>query len=158
MEKETNELLNQISETLREINARQESDELFSESTKLFEKSDRRVENALDQIQNTFDRIHDKVFSFNNILIGVYLVLGTYPSESPIINIWAVIVPIINLVYLIYVDIRQMEIHRFASREQEWNSAEREEYGSRNKRQTILSLLALGFSLVCLVYLIVRLA
>jgi hypothetical protein len=157
LEKDNNEILKQISETLQKINSRQETEELFSESNKLFEKSDRRVENASNQIQNAFDRIHDKVFNFNNILIGVYLVLGTFPSSSPKLNIWTVVFPIINLVYLVYIDIRQMEIHRFASREQEWTSVEREEYGKRIRRQTLLSLLALVFSIACLIYLITRL-
>jgi hypothetical protein len=157
LKKENSEILKHISETLNKINARQETDELFSESTKLFEKSDRRVENAMNQIQNAFDRIHDKVFNFNNVLIGVYLVLGTFPDNSPILNIWTVILPISNLVYLVYIDIRQMEIHRFASREPEWTSLEREEYGRRIKKQTILSLFALGLSLACLIYVITRL-
>lgn len=157
MEKGNNEILKQISENLIKINARQETDEFISESTKLFEKSDKRVENALNQIQNSFDRIHDKVFNFNNILIGVYLVLGTFPSDSPKLNIWTVIFPIINLVYLVYIDIRQMESHRFASREQEWTSIEREEFGRRIGKQTLLSILALVLSMACLIYLIIRL-
>lgn len=156
LDKETNELLKQISQTLDKINCRQEVEESFSESNKLSQKSERRVENALNQIQNAFDRIHDKVFNFNNILIGVYLVLATFPDNSPIINIWTVIFPIANLVYLVYIDIRQMEIYRFASREQEWTLKEREEYGSRIKEQTRFSLLALGFSLICLVYLLIK--
>ncbi len=157
MEKYNNEILKQITATLQKINSRQETEELFSESNKLFEKSDRRVEKALDQIQNTFDRIHDKVFNFNNILIGVYLVLGTFPSQSPKLNMLTVIFPIINLIYLVYIDIRQMEIHRFASREQKWTAVEREEYGKRIGKQTLLSLSALAFSLACLIYLITRL-
>jgi hypothetical protein len=157
LEKDTNEILKQISETLQKINSRQETEELFSESNKFFDKSDRRVENALIQIQNAFDRIHDKVFNFNNILIGVYLVLGTFPNDSPKINIWMVIFPIINLVYMVYIDIRQMEIHRFASKEQEWTNVEREEYRRRIDSQTILSLLALVLSLACLIFLITRL-
>ena len=157
MEKENNELLKQISKTLQEINNRQEADELVSESTKLFDKSDRRVEHSMNQIQNTFDRIHDKVFNFNNILIGVYLVLGTFPSESPKLNIWTVLFPLLNLCYLVYIEIRQMEIHRFASKEQEWTSAKRAEYGKRIDIQTMLSLIALVLSIACLIYLIMRL-
>jgi predicted nuclease with TOPRIM domain len=157
LEKENNEILKQISETLQKINRRQELDELSSESNKLLEKSDRRIENALNQIQESFDRIHDKVFNFNNILIGVYLVLGTFPNDSPKLNIWTVVFPIINLAYMVYIDIRQMEIHRFASREQEWTSFERNEYGKKIRNQTLLSLLALVFSLGCLIYLITRL-
>lgn len=158
MDKEDGEVLRQINETLKKINSRQETDELFTESQKLLEKSDSRVENSLNQIQNTFDRIHDKVFNFNNILIGAYLVLGTFPSDSPKLNLWTVVFPIINLVYLVYIDIRQMEIHRFAAREQEWTGIEREEYGRRISRQTILSLFALGLSLACLIYLTTKLA
>lgn len=157
MDKEDKEILRQINETLNKISSRQETAELFSESQKLFERSDSRVENSLNQIQNTFDRIHDKVFNFNNILIGAYLVLGTFPSESPKLKLWTVIFPIINLVYLVYIDIRQMEIHRFAAREQEWTATDREEYGRRLKKQTRLSLFALALSLGCLIYLTTRL-
>jgi hypothetical protein len=158
LEKETNEILKQIRKTLEKINSRQETNEVFSESNKLFEKSDIRVENALIQIQSTFDRIHEKVFNFNNILIGVYLVLGTFPSDSPKLNLWTVIFPILNLVYLVIIEIRQMGIHRFASREQEWTAVEREEYRKRISRQTILSLFAFVLSLACLIYLITRLS
>ena len=157
LEKENNEILNEINQTLQKINHRQETSELLAESNKLFDKSDRRVENSLNQIQNTFDKIHDKVFNFNNILIGAYLVLGTFPSESPKLKLWTTIFPIINLVYLVYIDIQQMEIHRFASREQEWTAPEREEYGKKISKQTRLSLLALLLSLGCLIYLITKL-
>lgn len=155
IEKDNNELLKEISEVLQKINIRQETQEMSSETNKLLEKSDNRVENSLNQIQNSFDRIHDKVFNFNNILIGVYLVLGTFPNDAPMLNIWYVTFPIINLIYLIYIDIRQMEIHRFASKEQDWTSIEREEYKVRIRKQTFFSLIALIFSLVCLIYLII---
>ncbi len=157
MEKENLEVLKTISETLQKINSRQNAEEMFSESNKLLEKSDQRVENALNQIQNSFDRIHDKVFNFNNILIGVYLVLGTFPSNLPKLNIWTVVFPIINMVYLIYIEIRQMEIHRFASLEQEWTSLEREVFGRRISKQNLNSLFALLTSLACLIYLIIKL-
>ena len=150
-------LLEEINQSLKAINSREESRELFSESDKLFEKSDRRVEHALDQIQNSFDRIHDKVFNFNNILIGAYLVLGTFPSESPKMELWTVAFPIVNLIYLIYIDIRQMEIHRFASTQQAWTADERDMYGKKIKRQTLLSFLGLILSVGCLIYLIISL-
>lgn len=50
-----------------------------------------------------------------------------------------------------------MEIHRFASREQEWTANEREEYGKKIDKQTLLSLLALILSLGCLIYMITKL-
>lgn len=156
MEDDTIKLLEQINKSLVEINTREKTNEMMAETNKLFEKSDRRVENSLDQIQNTFDRIHDKVFNFNNILIGAFLVLGTFPSNAPIMKLWTIIFPIINMLFLIYIDYNQMEIHRFAAGEQEWTNIERGEYGRKIKKQTQLSLFALLLSLMCLIYLITK--
>jgi len=154
MEKESQKILEEINKSLKEINARQQTAEMFAETDKLFDKSDRRVEHSINQIQNSFDRIHDKVFNFNNILIGAYLVLGTFPDNSPKLELWTVIFPILNLVFLIYIDVRQMEIHRFASNEQEWTDKERDLYGKKISKQTNFSLFALFLSLCCLTYLI----
>lgn len=156
MDKETLEILEKINKTLVEINVRQKTDEMMSETNKLLDKSDRRVENAIDQIQNNFDRIHDKVFNFNNILIGAFLVLGTFPNDSPSVKLWTIIFPIFNMAFMIYVDYRQMEIHRFAAGEQKWTYVEREEYGRKINRQTLLSLFSLLLSILCLLYLIVK--
>jgi hypothetical protein len=149
MEKETLKILQEINTSLKEINLRKETAEMFSESEKL-------LENATNQIQTTFDRIHDKVFTFNNILIGAYLVLGTFPSDSPRLELWTIIFPIINLIFMIVVDIRQMNIHRFASQEQEWTDKERERYGKMINQQTLLSLLSFLLSLGSLLYLIAK--
>ena len=157
MDKKEIELLEDINKSIKKISAHYETEELFSESTKLISKAESRVENSLNQIQNTFDRVHDKVFNFNNILIGVYLVLGTFPDKSPVLKLWTAIFPILNLIYLIIIDIRQMEIHRFASRELEWSSIDRIEYGQKIRNQTNLSLFAFFTSIGCLAYLIIAL-
>ena len=154
MEDNTIKLLEQINKSLVEMNVREKTNEMMADTNKLFDKSDRRVENALDQIQNTFDRIHDKVFNFNNILIGAFLVLGTFPSDAPHMKLWTIVFPIVNMIFLIYIDYRQMEIHRFAAGEQEWTNSERQEYGNKIRKQTQLSLVALFLSLICLIYLI----
>jgi len=128
----------------------------MDETNKLFDKSDRRVEHATNQIQNTFDRVHDKIFNFNNILIGAFLVLGTFPNDTPHVKLWTIIFPIFNMAFMIYIDIRQMEIHRYAAGEQEWTDIERDEYGRKINKQTRLSLLSLFLSVSCLVYLIIK--
>lgn len=156
MEQESIKLLDQINKSLIEINVRQKTSEMVEESNKLFDKSDRRVEHSINQIQNTFDRIHDKIFNFNNILIGAFLVLGTFPNDSPHVKLWTIIFPILNMAYMIFIDVRQMEIHRFAANEQEWTNVERNEYGKKIKKQTRLSLYSLILSLGCLIYLIVK--
>ena len=153
----TIELLEEIKKNIQEINRRQDTEEVFSEPNKLIHKVEKRVEHSLNQIQVSFDRIHDKVFNFNNIMIGAFLILGTFPSHSPILKLWTVIFPIINLIYLIVIDVRQMEIHRFASREMEWTSIERENFGRKINTQTLLSLGAFALSLGCLIYIIIKL-
>jgi hypothetical protein len=156
MDKDSIKILREINASLKSINSRNETSEMFAETEKLLEKSDCRVEKAIDQIQTAFDRIHDKVFNFNNILIGAYLVLGTFPSNSPTLKLWTIIFPILNLIFMIYIDFRQMEIHRFASKEQEWANVERAAYGVKIRKQTLLSLLSFLLSLISLVYLIVK--
>lgn len=156
MDKDAVKILQEINITLKEINFRQETSEMFAESEKILGKSDKRVENATAQIQAAFDRIHDKVFNFNNILIGAYLVLGTFPSDSPKLQLWTIIFPILNLVFMIFIDIRQMEIHRFASKEQDWTDKERESYGKKINQQTLLSLFSFLLSVVSLIYLIIK--
>lgn len=150
------EILEEINKSLKEINIRQQSEEMMSESNQIFERVERRVEHATNQIQNSFDRIHDKVFNFNNILIATFMVLGTFPSESPILKIWTVVFPIVNLMFLIWLEIRQMGIHRFAANEKEWSNVEREQYGKRINSQTLLSLFSFGLSLGCLIYLTMK--
>ncbi|UKN02021.1 hypothetical protein K6119_00635 [Paracrocinitomix mangrovi] len=151
-------LLEEISASLKEINARQETEEVFQESNKLMEKVEDRVQHSTQQIQNSFDRIHDKVFNFNNIMIGAYLVLGTFPTDSPILPLWSIIFPIIILIYLVIIEIRQMEIHRFASNEKNWTEADRNKFGKKIDSQTMMSLIALVLTVCCFGYIIFALA
>jgi hypothetical protein len=156
MEDQTQKLLKEISETLKAINDRQDTNEMFAKSDKRLDKVDQRIEYSTQQIQNTFDRIHDKVFNFNNILIGAFLVLGTFPSESPILYLWTVIFPIVNLVFMILLEIRQMNIHRFAANEEKWIESDYTKHGKMIDQQTLLSLLSFILSLSSLIYLVVE--
>lgn len=149
--------LEEINKSLQDINRRQDINEQFSESDRLIDKIENRVEDSLNQIQISFDRIHDKVFNFNNIMIASFMVLGTFPSNSPILPLWTAIFPIANLIYLIWIDIRQMEIHRFASNEMQWTSKDRESFGEKIKNQTLFSLGAIVLSLGCLIYILIKL-
>lgn len=156
MKDESLKILKEINQSLKEINIRQKINEELPDTEKIFEKVERRVEHSTNQIQNSFDRIHDKVFNFNNILIGAFMVLGTFPSDSPIIGLWTVCFPIANLIFLIWLEIRQMGIHRFAAHEKEWTEIEREQYGKKISSQTLLSLLSFGLSFGCLIYLLIK--
>jgi hypothetical protein len=155
-DKKTIELLEEIKDSLQEINSRQDTESEFAESNRLLGKAEQRVEYSTNQIQVSFDRIHDKVFNFNNIMIATYMVLGTFPNDSPILQLWTVIFPIINLIFLILIEVRQMGIHRFAANEMAWTQKERKEYGDRINKQTLLSLGAMGLSLGFLIYIIIK--
>lgn len=156
MKKKNLRILEEINQSLKEINIRQKLDEELPDTEKIFERIERRVEHSTNQIQNSFDRIHDKVFNFNNILIGAFMVLGTFPSESPILKLWTVCFPIGNLIFLICLEIRQMGIHRFTAHEKEWTDIERKQHGEKINSQTILSLLSFGLSFGSLIYLLIK--
>lgn len=151
-------LLNKINRNISELKIDQTGKELTNESEKLFSIIEDRVDYSIIQIQATFDRIHDKVFNFNNILVGAYLLLGTFPGDKPILKLWTIIFPIINLAYMILIDVRQMEIHRFASKEMDWTEGDRNKYGVKIQTQTLLSLIAFLLSLACLLYVIIRIS
>ncbi|WP_320973886.1 hypothetical protein [Dysgonomonas capnocytophagoides] len=60
-----------------------------------------------------FDRIHDKLFTFNNMLIVSYFVLIALPNgkTSP----WYILIPVLNMLYLTFIDYRMMIRARFQS-------------------------------------------
>lgn len=148
------ELLNEIKTSLSEIRSKQESKELTSDANKLLSRSEKRADDSLTNIQTSFNRIHDKLFSLNNILIAAFLGLGKFPSDNPMIPLWLSILPIANLCFLIYLEITQMEIHRFASNEEAWQDDDRELHGRKIGAQNMRSLLAMlttGLTLLVLV-------
>lgn len=56
-----------------------------------------------------FDRIHDKLFSFNNIMIGGYFFLATFENS---ISFTSIIVPLVNMIIIVLIDYRMMERSR----------------------------------------------
>ena len=56
-------------------------------------------EEGIKNILKHFDRLHDKLFTFNNILIAGYFALSKLINSISPINI---IIPIINLGILVY--------------------------------------------------------
>ncbi len=157
MDEESKNILKQIHNSLSNLESIQDVKSMTEEPSRIFEKVEKREIYAESQIQATFDKIHEKVFNFNSILIAIYLVFGTFPSEEPLINIWSVLIPIVNLILIILMDFRQMETYRLASSEMDWTDNDRKNYVKRIKNQTLFSLLPLGLSIICLLYLIIQL-
>ncbi|MBE0393065.1 hypothetical protein [Flavobacterium sp. PL002] len=59
-----------------------------------------------------FDRIHDKLFAFNNILIAGFFALSKIENS---ISVKTILIPIINLCFLVFIEYQMMEKSRFES-------------------------------------------
>ncbi len=156
MMRDDTKLLEEIRDLLDSINTREESKELLSDSNEIIQRAQKRSNDALDKIGSSFDRIHDKLFTFNNILIAAFLGLSKYPSEDPIFDLWSVFLPILNLFFLIGLEKMQMEIYRHGSLEMKWGEEDRRKYGKMIRHQNLRSLLAILTTLGIFFYLFVK--
>jgi chromatin remodeling complex protein RSC6 len=149
------ELLEEIRATLSTIQSKQEVKEQTSEANNSTANSEKRSDDASSNIQTSFNRIHDKLFSLSTILIAAFLGLAKFPIDDPVMSLWLSILPIANLCFLIYLEIKQMEIHRFASHEMTWQDEDRVKYGEKIQGQNKLSLLSIFTTIVILVILLI---
>lgn len=153
---EDNKLLEEIRDLLHSLDAREETNELFSESSGLIKKAENRADDALNKISSSFDRIHDKLFTFNNIMLAAFLGLSKYPTENPIFDLWSVFLPIVNLIFLIILEKTQMEIYRHQSLEMKWEEPDRVQHGKMINKQNLRSLLAIFITFGIFIYLLVK--
>lgn len=107
-----------------------EMEEIF-ENFKLTERE------GIQNILKYFDRIHDKLFTFNNILIAGYFALSQFFEAF---SIYGIIIPLINLAILIVIEYRMMEKSRFESEATKKTGKEIEKNGLSINRTTRYSL------------------
>ncbi len=154
---ESNKILERILELLAKNEARISTNELTSEGDNLLDKAEKEGDEASKKIQSSFDRIHDKLFTFNNMLIAAFLGLSKFPTDEPIFSLWAAILPIVNLIYLMLLEKWQMEIYRHASRRMQWNfTTDVQKYGRMINRQNLRSLLSIITTFGLFVYLVIK--
>ncbi|MFP5438396.1 MAG: hypothetical protein ACLGH8_11445 [Bacteroidia bacterium] len=67
-------------------------------------------EDGVKDILRYFDRIHDNLSNYNNLLIGAFFALAQFQKN---ISRWTILIPIMNLWFLIYINYRLMEKSRF---------------------------------------------
>jgi hypothetical protein len=67
-------------------------------------------EEGLKNLLKHFDRLHDKLFTFNNILIAGYFALAKLENN---ISVFTILIPITNLIILLFVEYRMMQKCRF---------------------------------------------
>ena len=90
-----------------------------------------------------FDRIHDKLFTFNNILIVGYFALSKLSNSISMFNI---LIPFINLGILIFIEYRMMEKSIFESKIKTKNDIDK--YGGKINKTNLFSLLSIFTTLI----------
>jgi hypothetical protein len=93
-------------------NFSEELEEIDKRVAETMENMKKTEEEGLQNTLKHFDRIHDKLFDFNNILIAGYFALSAIKHDVPIKSI---LIPIINMLFLIFIEYRMMEKSRFQS-------------------------------------------
>lgn len=115
---------------------------MSDEELKEIDDNFKRIEiEGVQNILKYFDRIHDKLFNFNNILIGGYFALSQiYDSFS----IYGIIIPLINLFLLLFIEYRMMGKSRFEADVREKTSEEIDKNGKAIDKTNLYSLLAIS--------------
>ncbi len=108
-------------------------------------------EEGIKNLLKHFDRLHDKLFNFNNILIAGYFALSKIQEEISLLNI---LIPIGNLIILLFIEYQMMEKSRFESEISKKNRDEINQWGKNIKRTNIYSLLSIiSTSIVTIIFL-----
>jgi hypothetical protein len=113
------------------------SDEELKEIDDNFKRTERE---GVQNILKYFDRIHDKLFTFNNILIAGYFALSQF-FES--FSVYGIIIPILNLGLLLIIEYRMMEKSRFESEIAKKSQEEIDKNGLSINKTTRYSLYAI---------------
>ena len=109
-------------------------------------------EDALKDIGKYFDRIHDNLFTYNNLLIGGFFALAQLQTT---ISRWTILIPIINLWFLIWIDYRMMEKSRYEAsiRSQPFETFDKHgKYISNTNLLSLLSIVTTLFVTVSFLY------
>lgn len=125
-----------------DINANENNEVLSSdeEMKKIYENFERTKVEGSKNILKYFDRIHDKLFNFNNILIVGYFALSKVYDKMSLLSI---LIPLCNLMLLIYIEYRMMEKSRFESKIMDQSSSTIDKYGKRINNTNLFSLLSI---------------
>jgi len=108
-------------------------------------------EEGLKNMLKHFDRLHDKLFTFNNILIAGYFALSKIVNE---ISVSTVLIPIGNLIILLFVEYRMMQKSRFEAQITMRPMSEIQNWGKGIAMTNLYSLLTIvSTSIVTIIFL-----
>lgn len=122
---------------------------------KELEEMDQRIkkteEEGLKNALKHFDRIHDKLFSFNNIMIAGYFALAKIVNE---ISDFLVLIPIANLIVLLWIEYSMLQKSRFEASIASQTPIAIKKWGKSIEKTNLISLLSiLSTSIVTIIFL-----
>lgn len=120
-------------------------EETFKEIDKTMASLEKKSYDGTRDILKYFDRIHDKLFTFNNIMIVGFFTISKLKNSVPIELIF---VPLINLVILIYIEYKMMEKSRFEAGILDVNFDKVSELGNMVTKTNAYSILSIFSTLV----------
>lgn len=130
-------------------------DDIFNEVDEITKKFEEQEKQGQRDILRYYDRIHDKLFSFNNMLIAGYFVIIAMPHSN--MSPWWMILPIINMLHLVFVDYEMMGKSRFESDIMNKSKKEIYGYGKKISKTNFRSLLTIFLTLIITIIFIIQL-
>ena len=92
--------------------SQKEIEDTFAEIDKTIVSLEKKAYDGTRDTLKYFDRIHDKLFTFNNIMIAGFLAIAKLKENVPM---ELILVPIANLIIIIYIEYKMMEKSRMES-------------------------------------------
>lgn len=124
----------------------EEIEQSLKEADEVIQNFKEQEKQGLHDILRYYDRIHDKLFSFNNMLIAGYFVIIAMPDSQT--NPWWILLPIFNMLNLVFVDYEMMEKSRFESAIMSKSQKEIQNHGKRISKTTWRSLFTIISTLI----------
>lgn len=104
---------------------------------------------GLADLVKYFDRINDKLFQLNNmIIVGYFALIVIEPKTSS----WLILIPIVNFLFLLFVDYQMMQKSRMESNYKSLGAVEREKYGRLISSSNQYSLLTIITTLIVMIF------
>lgn len=121
-------------ETMRRL------EEIEIETEARIKRMEKTQEEGLKNTLKHFDRIHDKLFALNTMFIAGFFALVKISSG---LSTWIIIIPVANMIYLLWVEWRMMEKSRFESDIMNKTIAEINRWGKSINKTNIISFISI---------------
>ncbi len=132
----------------------EELKEIEEELTEFDERFKKTESDGIKNVLKHFDRIHDKLFTFNNILIAGYFALSQFFVSF---SVYGIIIPLLNLALFIFIEYRMMEKSRFDAEVTKKTPEEIVKHGKAINRTNRYSLYSIISTTVVLVIFLINL-